>query len=153
MEQQKNLLENELIIDSTITGHLKETIMWAKFLGIAGYIISGLIAVGAIVVTTFLTRQTGRYSGSSDMGIVTGGSVMVVYLLVAAVVFFMSRFLFQFAKKAQTALRTSDQENLASAFKNLKVYFRFAGIISILGVIFSILGAIGLMLAASFSRY
>lgn len=153
MEQDKSLLENDLIIDSITAGHLKETIMWAKFLGITGFILSGLIGIGAIAAGTFFSGLMGggRYSG--DFGVMAGGSVTVVYLLIAAVTFFMSRVLFQFAKKAQVALKNSDQENLVAAFKNLKIYFRFSGIIAIVSLIFSILGLIGIALAASFSRY
>ncbi|UEG49805.1 DUF5362 family protein [Ferruginibacter lapsinanis] len=152
MEQNRNLLENDLIIDSITAGHLKETIMWAKFLGITGFVISALIGIGALAAGTFFSGMMGgRYSG--DFGVMAGGSVMGVYLLIAAVAFFMSKVLFQFAKKAQVALKASDQENLVTAFKNLKIYFRFSGIIAIVSLIFSVLGLIGIALAASFSRY
>ena len=40
MAIENNLLENELLIDSVSQFHLKETAMWAKFLAIAGFIIS-----------------------------------------------------------------------------------------------------------------
>ncbi|MES2431555.1 MAG: hypothetical protein V4556_11495 [Bacteroidota bacterium] len=153
MEQTTNLLDNDLIIDGPIAAHMKETATWAKFLGVTGFILSGVMALGAVGAGVFLSRTTAMYNSGGTSNFMAGGMVTAVYLVIAAITFVMSRFLFLFAKKAQVALRNADQENLIIAFKNLKIYFRFAGIIAIITLIFSVLGAIGLMMAASFSRY
>ncbi|MGG9972710.1 hypothetical protein ACQ33O_13035 [Ferruginibacter sp. SUN002] len=153
MEQQTNLLENDLIIDTASITHLKETAMWAKFLGVVGFVMSGIIAVMALAMGTLFSKLTGSYSGAGDLGVAAGGSIMMVYLVMAAITFFMSRFLFLFARKTQVALKTSDQESLVTAFKNLKVYFRFAGIITIIGLVFFVLALVVVLMAASFSRY
>ena len=95
--------------------------------------------------------MSGNYSKGSE-GLLAGGSVAVIYLAMAGVVFFMSMYLFRFAKKTQAALQTNDQVNLTESFKNLKIYFRFAGIITVTALIFVVLGLIGILPATAFSR-
>ena len=107
MAIENNLLENELLIDSVSQFHLKETAMWAKFLAIAGFIISILIAIGAVFAETMFTKLTAGMPGGSKGGMMTGGVIMVMYLLIAAVAFFMSLFLFRFGVKMKVALITN----------------------------------------------
>ena len=56
METENNLLENELLIDTVSQVHLKETAMWAKFLAIGGFIISIIIAIGAVFAGTMFNK-------------------------------------------------------------------------------------------------
>ena len=151
MNNEENLIETELIIDSTINAHLKEAAAWGKFLGIIGFVYSGLIAVGAIFAATLLSNLSGNYS-SGVGGLLAGGSVGIIYLAIAGVVFFMSMYLFRFAKNNQVALKINDQDALTASFNHLKIYFRFAGIITVIALIFTVLGVIGVMLAAAFGR-
>lgn len=151
MDNEQNLIETDLIIDSTISVHLKEAAAWGKFLGIIGFVYSGLIAVGAIFAATMLSNLSGKYSNGAG-GLLAGGSVGVIYLALAGVVFFMSMYLFRFAKNIQVALKNNDQEALTASFNNLKIYFRFAGIITVIALIFTVLGVIGVLVAAAFSR-
>jgi len=151
MEKEQNLIEAELIIDSSIIVHLKETAAWGKFLGVIGFIYSGLIAAGAIVAASMLSNLTSSYSGGAG-GLLAGGSVGVIYLVLAGVVFFMSMYLFRFAKNIQAALKSNDQEALTDSFNHLKIYFRFAGVITVVALIFTVLGVIGILVAAAFGR-
>lgn len=151
MKNQENLIETDLIVDSSINGHLKETAVWGKFLSIVGFIYSGLIVVGAIFAGSMLSKLSGAASGGST-GLVAGGTVAIMYSLIAGVVFFMSTYLFRFARKTSVALAANDQEMLIESFKNLKIYFRFAGIITIIALIFSVLGIIGILVATAFSK-
>lgn len=151
MDIDQNLIETDLIIDSTISMHLKETAVWGKFLAIIGFIYSGLIALGAIFAASMFAKLSGNYSRSKD-GLLAGVSVGIIYLTIAGVIFIMSMYLFRFAQKTQAALQANDQVNLTASFKNLKIYFRFAGIITVIALIVTILGVIGVMLAAAFSR-
>jgi hypothetical protein len=45
MEQGQHLLNNDLQVDSFAQLHLKETAMWAKLLGIVGFVMSSLVGV------------------------------------------------------------------------------------------------------------
>ena len=151
MEYQENLIETDLIIDGTINMHLKETAVWGKFLAVIGFIYSGLIAVGAIFAGSMLAKFSGNSLSNSE-GLLAGGSVAIIYLCMAVIVFFMSLFLFRFARKTQFALQSNDQVTLAESFKNLKIYFRFAGIITVIALIFAVLGIVGILLATAFNR-
>ena len=53
MEHNPNFLSNELTVDAAAQNHLKETAMWAKFLGIAGFVMSAIILLIAIFAGTF----------------------------------------------------------------------------------------------------
>lgn len=150
MDRENNLLENELLIDSLTQSHLKETAMWAKLLAIAGFVMSALIAGGAIFAGTMFNKLIGGVPGGH--GIMAGGMVMVVYLIIAGVTFFMTLFLFKFAAKMQAALKTNDQETLNLSFKNLKIHYRFAGIITIIYMAILLLAFIGGVTAAMFAH-
>lgn len=150
MDKEQHLLENELLIDSVTHTHLKETAMWAKFLAIAGFVMSILIIFAAIFAGTMFNKLApGLPAGGAMMA---GGMVMIVYLIIAAVSFFMALFLFKFGVKMQTALKVSDQETLNLAFQNLKMYYRFAGIITIIYLIILLLALVIGIVAAMFTH-
>lgn len=151
MQSEQNLIETELVIDSTTQVHLKETAVWGKFLGIVGFIYSLLIAVGAVFAGSTMARLSGNYSKGNE-GVMAGGFVAIFYLALAGVVFFMSMFLFRFSKKSLLALQSNDQSVLTDAFRNLKIYFRFSGIITVIALILTTLGLIGVLMASAFSR-
>ena len=152
MDTEHNLLENELLIDNISQTHLKETAMWTKFLAITGFVLGILIAVGAVFIGTMFNKLSGGLPGGKEMGTMAGGMIMVVYLFVAAIAFFMSFFLFKFSVKMQTALKANDQETLNLSFQNLKNYYRFAGIITILYLVILLLALIGGIIAAMLGR-
>ncbi len=149
MNDLPNLIENDLVIDNVSRGHLAETATWGKFLGIVGFVYSLLVAVGAIFAGSILTKLSGGIESSGER-MLAGGSVAIIYLVLAGVIFFMSLYLFRFSKNIQLALLTNDQPSLATSLKNLKIYFRFAGIITAIALIFTFLGVIGVMLASAF---
>ena len=154
MDTEQHLLENELMIDTITHSHLKETAMWAKFLAIAGFVMSIFIAIAAVFAGTMFNKLSAGLPGGGAGGInmMAGGMIMIVYLIVAAVAFFMSLFLFKFGNKMQTALKVHDQENFNLSFQNLKVYYRFAGIITIIYLAIVLLALIGGITVAMFTR-
>ncbi|MEO5892196.1 MAG: DUF5362 family protein [Ferruginibacter sp.] len=151
MENDQSLIDTELVVDSAITAHLKETAAWGKFLAVIGFIYSGLIAIGAIYAVSLLTSISGNYGGQSQR-VWTGGSIAFLYFGFAAIIFYMSVYLYHFAKKTQMAIKGNDQATLEDAFRHLKIYFRFAGIITVITIVLSILGVIAMVLLTSFSR-
>lgn len=151
MDTEQHLLENELMIDNISQSHLKETAMWTKFLAITGFFLSALIAIGAFVVGTMLNKLS-AIPGGKPMGAMAGGMITVIYLFVAVIAFFMSFYLFKFSIKMQMALKANDQETLNVSFQNLKNYYRFAGIITILYLVILLLALIGGTMAAILGR-
>ncbi|MEO6549973.1 MAG: DUF5362 family protein [Ferruginibacter sp.] len=151
MEKEQNLIETDLMVDNDIHLHLKETAAWGKFLAVTGFVYSCLIAIGALLVATMFSTFSPVYGGGNAQ-LIAGGTIGVIYLAIAAVVFFMSLHLFRFARKTQSALQANDQGILSEAFRNLKIYFRFTGIVTLIALIFSVLGIIGIIAAAAFNR-
>lgn len=147
MEGETNLLDNELFIDNISQGHLKETAMWTKFLAITGYILSIGIGIGAFAIGSIFNKLSGM-PGGRDVGVMAGSMITIIYLFVAAIAFFMSFFLYRFSIKMQTALKANDQELLNVSFLNLKNYYRFAGIVTILYLVILLLALIGGVIAA-----
>ncbi len=146
----ENLLATELQVDETASYHLRETARWCKFLGIAGMIISILIALVGIFVGFLFNSMSSRY-GSGPANLIGSGFISIFYLIIAAITFFTSIFLFFFGSKMKTALQILNQETFNEALLNQKRYYRIIGIITIiylsfiaLGVIF---GGIGAMLS------
>ncbi len=145
MEPSQNLLSSELHIDSVGSQYLKETAMWARFLGIVGFIFSTLITIGAFFVGSFMAFMP--TAGSMPAGV--GGLVTVIYLLIGALGFFISLQAYRFGTKTKSALLNDDQFALTAGLSNLKTMFKIYGIIIIiylaiiaLATVFGLLGAL-----------
>jgi hypothetical protein len=153
METPNDLLQNELTIDTSTGSNLREMAMWGRFLGILGFIYSGIVAVMAVLSGFFFEKLLPKVPDREvNAAALAGGLVLgLIYFVMAVVVFFLSLYLFRFGSKAQAAIKTIDQETLGDSFKNLKLYFRFIGIVTIISLVFISLAIIGVLLSASFA--
>ena len=152
MNMENNLLQNDLVIDDTAIGHLKESLIWGKFLGIMGFVYSAVIAVSGIFTGIIFSGIWNNHSRRNTR-IMEGSITAFIYLAAATVIFFMSLYLFRFAKTIQISIFSNNQESLSNAIRNLKLYFRFAGIISIIALALTVLAVVGMLIAATFSSY
>ncbi len=139
METHENLLNAELQIDSVAHAHLAETAKWGIFLSILGFIFTGLFVLIAIFAGTFLTTMN-PYGGASAM--MGAGFLTTIYLIIAAVNFFMSMFLYRFSAKTKAGLYSNDQDSLNSGLANLKNLYKMIGIIAIIYLAFIALALI-----------
>lgn len=121
----------ELEVDHELSATFSDMGKWAKFVGIAGFIMSGLILLMAFAMGKALASIPMMTLVSAG-----GGFITTLWIIMAALFFVPSLFVFNFGRKVQEALRTNDQAGLNSAFANLKLRFKFTGIFYI--VIFSI---------------
>jgi hypothetical protein len=155
MEQQNQSPESPLFglsVDPTIKSHLAETARWGKFLSIVGFICCALIViVGIYFITAIGTveRTYGFGEGGPPLSSL-GPTIAVLYILIAVLYFFPCLFLLRFSNKMKTALAADNQADLTVAFQNLKVLFRYVGILTI--IIFAIyilaflFGGLGMMM-------
>jgi hypothetical protein len=139
-----------LSIDPVTKTHLSETARWARFLSILGMIVLALGLIVALMGATVFTRFFGFPTGIDDDTNTTLGAVrigMVVgTLILSAIVFFPLLFLLRFANAMRRAIAANDQNRLNLAFQNLKVYFRYLGILVIIFlVLYGIIIAIAVM--------
>jgi uncharacterized membrane protein len=120
----------ELQIDHEVSSHLRETAKWAKFLSIVGFVFIGLILVFVLFAGTMISS----YSSSSVIGAAlgSGGMVQIVLLLaMIALYFFPCLFTFNFSNRMLRALRDSDQYTLIASFRQLKLCYKFVGILTL----------------------
>jgi SNF family Na+-dependent transporter len=86
-------------------------------------VLGGLIVT--IVGTTFSSFQT----SAAPMGLFG-----IIYLLLGLLYFFPTLYLYNFSQNIKKALVDSSQQNLDLGFENLKSFFKFIGVFSIVTI-------------------
>lgn len=134
-----------LSIDPVTKAQLSETARWAKFLAIVGMVGLGLGVVFGLVYSIWISTMMGtmqeRY-GVQSPGAYAGGLAVgsaLIFIVMAVVAFFPMLYMLRFANQMKVALYGNDQESLNTSFQNLKRYFRYVGIITIIGIGFWII--------------
>jgi hypothetical protein len=147
MHFEEDLITTELIIDSKASIYLKEVALWGKFISVLGYLYSAVIAIGGVAAIIKIVKLSSGLVGIS--GILKVSIAGVLYLMGVIIVFSISLHLFKFSKKIQAAIINNNQEQLTASFLNLKIYFRFAGILTVILLFFTVLAVIGILLAVN----
>src|SRR5690349_17193907 len=117
MEENQNAPLFGLSIEPATKMHLSETAKWAKFLAIMGFIGMGLIVIVFIFAGVFFGAMSSTLPADRELRATTGiaASMQFVFLLLmVALYFFPTLFLFRFATKMKAALAADDQEGLNS---------------------------------------
>jgi hypothetical protein len=81
-------------------------------------------------------------TGLSPIAGLAGIGMAVTYIIFALIAFFPLLYTFRFASQMRGALSTDDQELLNASFQNLKVCFRYLGIITIISLVMMALSLI-----------
>ena len=140
MEENESLFS--LSIDPATKVHLSETARWARFLSIAGMVfIIFLVALGiysSLTISRYEDMFNG-YPGQRGFMDSVGVGVAVMYVIMAMVAFFPLLFMFRFANQMRAALSSNNQALLNSSFQNLKIYFRYLGIVTIICIVLTAL--------------
>ncbi len=145
MEQSTESLF-ELQIDPLIARNLSETARWAKFLAIVGFVACGITVCISFFAGSAIGLSMSKMEGAAyGTGYALGATL--VYILFAVIYFFPCLFLFRFATRMQTALSNNDQQVLGGSFQQLKLSFKFVGILTIIVLAIWVI-AFAFMLAA-----
>jgi hypothetical protein len=135
----ENTLENKRIeIGQQSLGYLDTTRKWTMFFSILGFVVIGILLVVGLVAGSFLTSFTSKMSGMEGMegSSVAGGiaSIFVfIFILIFAVIYFFPLFfLFRFSRHTKNAVANLDAQQLELGFKNLKSYWKYIGILTII---------------------
>ena len=116
-------------------GYMKTARKWSMFLARLGFIFLILVIIMGAVTGTFLSVFN---SGSEGIGI--PGAIIIVLLLILSFFYVLPvYFLFYFSKNMDRALRSNNKADLHKAFRNLKSYFVYLGILVIILVTIYIL--------------
>lgn len=142
MEQNETTQLFGLSIEPSAKSHLSEAAKWAKFLSIIGFVILGILMFAGILSIAFMggNRTTPTISEAFPASQMESAGFRylfaVIYIVLSVLYFFPCLFLLRFANKMKTALAANDQETLNASFQNLKILFRFAGIMTIVIIAF-----------------
>ena len=135
MEENSSLFS--LSIDPQTKEHLAETAKWARFLAIVGFvflfIVFGYGIYSAMVISQIQEEFPGY--GRSGFSAALGATAVVMYVLLFVLYFFPLLFTLRFANKMKVALYANNQVELNNSFQNLKILFRYLGIITIIALV------------------
>jgi hypothetical protein len=133
MEQQGNLFD--LHLDQQSVNYLRETARWSRLLSVIGFIYCGLLAIGGLLFGSVITKMMPSLAGS-EAGLSGVGGVFLssIFIILALILFFPAYYLFSFSAKMRRALQNNDQAILTDSLKNLKSFFKFYGILVIIGL-------------------
>jgi hypothetical protein len=131
--QETSLLDVNLTIDTNSDRYLRETSKWNKFLAIVGFIFGGLFILAGVFATV-----GSRFAMSSEAILAFGSGIIgfIVLLIFGALIILPNIFRFRFASQITQALDTNDQVLLTSSLNNLKIFYRFYGILVIVMIAF-----------------
>jgi hypothetical protein len=129
--------------------YLREASPWLRFIGILGFIGSGLIALGGLVFI-FLVVLISDLAGEFG-GILAGTFMGVLYILLGLVSFFPAKFCYGFGSKISHYTLSNSEKDLEEAFKNNRSLWKFLGILAIVYLAIIPLAVIGVTVAAVFS--
>ncbi|MCX2744443.1 hypothetical protein OO013_11230 [Mangrovivirga sp. M17] len=122
-----------LALNAMAKSNLTEASKWARFLGILGFIASGLTLIMGIFMGG--TMGTLASMGGADTqlpGFMGAGFFIFFYIIVAIISFIPSYFLFTFGSKTKSGIEAGANTDFENGLKNLKRLFKFYGIIAII---------------------
>lgn len=146
MEENLPKFENreELVVNSDVAVDLRKAMSWAKFLSIMMFIGTGMMFL--LAIACFAIDPSTWFD--SDMAPGAGGIMGGVYLAVTVIYFFLSYFMYMFSVRIKRAIAEGDKAAFGSGIRNMKYYFQFSGILTIVAlslvVLLVILGLIGM---------
>ncbi len=117
-----------LEISPSSLNHLNSTRKWTMFLSVLGFIFLGLLIIFGLVTSTFLSAFKSR---EVNLGI-PESMFIIVFIVVAAIYFFPVFYLFRFSRYMRDAIQMRNREKLDKAFKNLRIYFTYTGVLVII---------------------
>ncbi|HRD57419.1 MAG TPA: hypothetical protein PK504_05190 [Ferruginibacter sp.] len=138
MDTNRNLLNEDLQVDSIAITHLKETAMWSKLFAIVGLVISVILAIAAFFMGALMESLSGGFYSTTGSTL----TLTLTYLVIAAVYFFLSLFMLRFAGKMKEAILTINQDSFNVALQNQKMAYRIMGIITIIYLLFLVLALV-----------
>jgi magnesium-transporting ATPase (P-type) len=133
--------ERKIEIGPESLNHLNSMWKWTMFLSILGFIFLGLLIIAGVVTSTFLTAFKTQ---EANLGI-PESFMIIILIVIAAIYFFPVFFLFRFSRNTRDAIQNLDKRKLEKAFRNLRIYFTYIGImvIVVLSIYFVALLAAG----------
>jgi hypothetical protein len=137
-------------LSSQDIGYLLTAGKWAKFLGIMGFIATAFIVLIAFSMFTMGSSLESLSGGVYGAGFSSG--LGLFYIVLAIPYFMISLFMYRFGTRTQEMqYQSTAAMSMTEAFKNLKNYFQYSGILVVIMIGFFILMlVVGIGAAAAF---
>ena len=145
----ENQITENLLIPNEILPLISETSKWTKFLAILGFIGVAFMVILGIFSGSIMSAIPGQEMNqlASSFGFVYA----LFYLITAVLYVFPSLYLLRFSNNMKTALISKSYTNINDALANLKSFFKFWGILSIILIGFYLV--VGLVTLLTFSSF
>lgn len=142
MEEKSQFDSFELQLTAQAQDYLRIAAKWCTFLSIVGFIALGFMLLGALAMFAMgsaIDAASQMGGGMNPMAGMFSGTVLgLIYLIAVILCFFPTMYLYKFASKTKQALSNSNTQELTESIENLKSYFKFMGILTIIGIAFYI---------------
>jgi MFS family permease len=112
--------------------YLDKTRKWTMFFAIIGFIFLGMMVIGGIAAGAFLSI----FNNSTQGADIPQWIIMVVILLLVLLYFFPVFYLFRFSTHMRNAIQTLNNDELRKAFRNMKSYWVYLGVLVIIMLAF-----------------
>lgn len=139
----ENVENNNMMLSQQAIDNLKKTIPWMKYFSILGFVLCGLMVLAALVMLIGI---------SSVMGALTAFAG-VFYLLIALLMFFVNKYLFDYANGLKTYLHSKNVVDLDVAFDMQRKFWKLIGIISIVYIGLIVLAMLFFAASAALSLF
>jgi len=137
------------LLTETMIKYLVEASPWLRFIGIIGYIGSGIMLITGILVPLGLFASSAIVG---DLGGLSSWIFLLIYLPAGIIMFFPAHFTHNFGHKIRNYKFSNSNEDLEQAFKNNKSLWKFYGIICIIYLaiipLFIVIAIVGGVIAA-----
>jgi len=151
MEQDQNISLFGLGIDNISKSHLSEAAKWARFLAICGFIFLGLMIIYGVAMSFLIVNMANTMSqadsspSENSLQSMMRIGMVIFYIVFAVIAFFPYYFLLRFANKMKAALISNDQDALNGSFQNLKILYRYMGILMIISLVLIVFGILSML--------
>jgi hypothetical protein len=123
-----------VMLSENMLRYLNGASPWLQFIGILGYIGSGLLVVGGLFGTIGFSVASSFLA--LEMGDFPFWIIMLIYIPLGVLFFFPAHFTYNFGRKIRSYRFSNSTEDLELAFKNNKSLWKFYGIICIIYLAF-----------------
>lgn len=139
-ELEDSTEEQSMLLTPASQYYLQQAGKWAAFLGIAGFIFSGIILFAAITIGPVLTKMQATPGASAfPMNSTTASVISFVYGLFSVLGFLFSLYLYQFGSGVKEGILHNDGAKTNASFIKLNSFFKLCGVTTIIIIVVYVL--------------
>ena len=120
-------------VTGSMIDSLRSTKPWTKLLSILGFVGTGLMILFGVGFMFFTNAFSHQKSGSSAFA-------GLIYILFAVLYFVPAFYLFKYSSSLGNFLKSNGPADLESALAHQKSFWKFTGIVALIGVVLAALG-------------